>query len=223
MMSPGPVQAGELPEESDFDLVELAAVAPGVRLDLRYATADNFVGRPLYETRRCFARRAVAYKLAAAQRELERMGLTLLVWDLYRPRGVQQALWAITPDERYVADPRKGSNHNRAAAVDCTLADRAGAPLPMPSPFDDFSERAHRGYEGGTAEQRANRDLLEEVMAKHGFIGLPTEWWHFDCGDAAGYELLDVPLGRLAAELDRQEAEGWASRGARLPFYPLFA
>ncbi|MGZ3442427.1 MAG: M15 family metallopeptidase, partial [Polyangia bacterium] len=103
-------------------------------------------------------------------------------------------MWRLVPDERYVSDPAKGSRHNRGAAVDVTLADERGRPLPMPSAYDEFTERAHRDYAGGSDGERANRALLDEVMTRHGFVGLPTEWWHFDAADWQSYPILDEPL-----------------------------
>jgi D-alanyl-D-alanine dipeptidase len=175
-------------------LVELERVVPGVVLDLRYATTNNFTGQVLYPEARAWLRAGTAQRLAGVQRELASLGLRLKVFDAYRPLSVQRRLWALVPDERYVANPAKGSRHNRGAAVDVTLENADGCELPMPTEFDDFSERAHRNYRDLPAEVLANRDLLERVMSRHGFIGLPTEWWHFDDADYRKYELLDVPL-----------------------------
>eukprot|EP00741_Cyanophora_paradoxa_P001646 tig00000498_g1597.t1 len=217
--APGSVYAPEDQPESDFDLVEVVRIDPSIRVDLRYATADHVFGKPMYENGRCFARRSVARKLAAAQREFQEMGLSLLVWDLYRPRHVQYEFWDYMPDERFVANPDKGSNHSRGAAVDCTLVDADGSYLPMPTAFDDFTERAARAFADAPAEQLRNRDLLTRVMERHGFVGLPSEWWHFDAEDCASYALLDIPLGFLASHM--HAAEQRFSRG--VPYYPLSA
>lgn len=175
-------------------LVDVLTVAPRLRLDIRYATAHNFTRHRLYARARCLLQAPVAARLAAVQRELEARGLGLLVFDCYRPRSVQRRMWQLVPDERYVSDPAKGSRHNRGAAVDLTLTDARGRPLPMPSPYDDFTPRAHRDFAGGTPEQRRNRALLEAAMTRHGFLPLPTEWWHFDAPDWATYPLVDDPL-----------------------------
>jgi beta-N-acetylhexosaminidase/D-alanyl-D-alanine dipeptidase len=175
-------------------LVDLHTVAPSIRLDIRYATPNNFTGRALYPAPRCLLRPDVAQRLARAQARLEAMQLGLQVYDCYRPLSVQRELWALMPDERYVADPAKGSRHNRGAAVDVTLVDASGNELTMPTGFDDFSERAHRTYSALPPVARANRALLEHVMADAGFEPLPTEWWHFDAQDWQAYEVLDVPL-----------------------------
>src|SRR5262249_21344003 len=110
----------------------------------RYATADNFTGKPLYPVGRCKLRRAVAARLAVAAKALRAQERRLVLWDCYRPKSIQEELWKRVPDPRYVADPRVGSKHGRGAAVDVSLADTAGAPVAMPTKFDDFSEAAHR-------------------------------------------------------------------------------
>ncbi len=177
-------------------LVDAAALAPGLRLDIRYATAHNFTGRALYPAARCLLRPAVAERLAQAQAAAAAQGLGLKVYDCYRPLAVQRAMWTLVPDERYVADPAKGSRHNRGAAVDVTLVDAAGVELPMPTAFDDFSARAHRDYTDLPPDRLANRATLERLMMDAAFTGLPTEWWHFDANGWEQYEVLDVPLAR---------------------------
>ena len=166
-------------------LTPIQAVAPSIRLDIRYATENNFTHQKLYDKAECLLRPEVAEKLAGVQRDLAAQGLGLKVFDCYRPLAVQRRMWALVADERYVANPAKGSRHNRGAAVDLTLVRADGSEVPMPSPYDDFSERAHRDYNDLPAEAIRNRALLEQAMVRHGFIGLPTEWWHFD---DAGWE-----------------------------------
>lgn len=119
-------------------------------------------------------------KIAVVQEELESIGLGLKIWDGFRPMAVQWKFWELVPDERYVSDPRKGGRHTRGTAVDVTLITKEGQELIMPSSFDDFSEKAHRNYQGASVEAIQNRELLEKVMEKHGFVGIPSEWWHFD-------------------------------------------
>src|SRR5438046_3459440 len=176
------------------DLVDVRSVAPRVRVDLRYATPANFTHRTIYPVARCFLRRAVAERLRAVADDLAREGLALELLDCYRPLSAQRLLWSLVPDERYVADPARGSRHNRGAAVDLTLVSPSGAELPMPSEFDDFSERAHRDFAGAVEAARTNRERLERAMTARGFVPLPTEWWHFDAPDWADYPLLDVDL-----------------------------
>ena len=177
-------------------LVDVATVAPGIRLDIRYATAKNFTGRALYPAARCLLRPGVAERLARAQEAAAAQGLGLKVFDCYRPLSVQRAMWTLVPDERYVADPAKGSRHNRGAAVDLTLVDASGKELPMPTGFDDFSTRAHRDYDDLPPNVIANRAQLERLMQDAGFSGLPTEWWHFDADGWERYDVLDVPVPR---------------------------
>ena len=176
------------------DFVELTKLIPGLVLDIRYATTNNFTGQKVYPDARCFLRRATAGKLKRVQKELASQGLGLKIFDGFRPLAVQRRFWEIMPDERYVANPAKGSRHNRGAAVDLTLIRLSdGRELPMPTPFDDFSERAGRDYPDLPAEVIRNRDLLRRVMEKHGFIALPTEWWHFDDVDWRNYPIADLP------------------------------
>jgi D-alanyl-D-alanine dipeptidase len=174
--------------------VDVATAAPSVRLDLRYATTDNFTHQVVYPAAQCLLRREVAERLRRVQAALEPRGLGLEVWDCYRPLSVQRRFWALVPDPRYVADPAKGSRHNRGAAVDLTLVDAAGRELDMGTGFDDFSPRSHRDARDLSAAARAHRATLEAAMAAQGFVGMPTEWWHFDAGDWKRYPIADVPL-----------------------------
>jgi len=177
------------------DLVELKRTIPTLVLDIRYATTNNFTGQQLYPQARCFLRPEPAKNLRLVQAELARSGLGLKVFDGYRPLSVQRKMWQVFPQPGYVADPMKGSRHNRGAAVDVTLVWLAdGSELPMPTPYDDFSTRAHRDFMQLPEEVIRNRQLLEEVMTRHGFVGLPTEWWHFDYRDWQKYPLLDVDI-----------------------------
>ncbi len=170
---------------------------PGIVLDIRYATTNNFTGQKLYPVARCCLRREAAENLKDVQQELRGMGLGLKVFDGYRPLSVQKKMWAIYPNPGYVADPAKGSRHNRGGAVDLTLVRLDGTELPMPTPFDDFTEKAHRNYLDLPADVIKNRDLLEQVMQKHHFRGLSTEWWHFDLNHAKQYEILDVDYSQI--------------------------
>lgn len=162
-------------------LVELIKINQTFVLDVRYATADNFTGKKVYPSARCFLQEPAALALAKVQDELKKQDLGLKIWDAYRPLSVQKIFWEIYPNENYVADPVKGSRHNRGCAVDLTLVDlKTGKELVMPSNFDDFSEKASRDYEKMDSEARKNCKLLEATMEKHGFKGLSSEWWHFD-------------------------------------------
>ena len=172
-------------------LADLAAAAPDVRVDLRYATNDNFFRQRFYREKRALLRPPTAAKLAAAQREFTERGLHLKVWDAWRPRRVQREMWKVLPNPDYVADPAKGSRHNRGAAVDVTLTDKDGRDLEMPTAFDDFSPRAHSDAPDVSDAAKQNRALLREVMERHGFRVLRTEWWHFDDTDWEQFEILE--------------------------------
>lgn len=172
--------------------VELDKINRNILLDIRYATTNNFTGKVVYPETRAFLVSNAAYSLDSVQKELETMGLGLKIYDAYRPLSVQKIFWEIMPDERYVADPKKGSRHNRGMAVDLTLVDKEGKELSMPTEYDDFTEKAHRDYMNISEEQIKNRKILEDVMTKYGFIGLTTEWWHFDYRGWEDYEVMDV-------------------------------
>ena len=178
-------------------LVDIRTVNRNIRLDIRYATTNNFLKRKLYPISKCALRSSVAQKLALVQTDLEKIGLGLKVYDCYRPFSVTKQMWEVMPDPRYVANPARGSRHNRGAAIDLTLVDRTGKELEMPTPYDDFTEKAHADYQGGSAQSRKNRQVLKDAMKKHGFIGITTEWWHFDSEDWQKFAILDVSLGAI--------------------------
>ncbi len=175
-------------------LVDIRSVNANIRLDIRYATTNNFVKKKLYPEARCALRASVAQKLSRVQNDLQKRGLGLKVFDCYRPLSVTKQMWAALPDERYVANPAQGSRHNRGAAVDLTLVNRNGSELVMPTGFDDFTEKAARNYQGAgvSAQARKNSQMLEEVMRKYGFLPINSEWWHFDSTDWQKFTILDV-------------------------------
>ena len=179
------------------DLVDLKEVNPHILVEMKYATENNFTMKRLYDSNTCFLNKSTAFKLNAVQKELEGMNLRLKVWDCYRPLAVQRTLWAILPDERYVANPEKGSRHNRACAVDVTLVDSQGNELEMPTGFDDFSLRAYRHYRDLPDQAIRNRTLLEGLMKKAGFIALPEEWWHYDDEKWMQFDMMDEPFQKL--------------------------
>ncbi|HVS13791.1 MAG TPA: serine hydrolase [Thermoanaerobaculia bacterium] len=177
---PSPTAGAPLREP---ELVDVAALDPGIRLDVRYATTDNFMGAVFYQTPRAFLQRPAAEALAAAHRELTGRGYGLLVHDAYRPWYVTKMFWDATPESQkiFVADPANGSRHNRGCAVDLTLYRLdTGEPVEMVGGYDEFSERSYPDYPGGTSRQRMLRALLREVMERHGFAVYEFEWWHFD-------------------------------------------
>ena len=184
--------------EEQNDLVAVTSLSANIRLDIRYATTNNFTGRQVYPCAGAFLRRTAALKLARAQAMLEERGLALKVYDAYRPLSVQKIFWQIVPDERYVADPAKGSRHNRGSAVDVTMVDlKTGRELPMPSAFDDFSPRAGYAFTNLPPEAVSNRALLRAVMCACGFVPFESEWWHFDDADWQSNPVLDIPMESL--------------------------
>ncbi len=181
------------------NLVEIQKINPTIKLDIRYATTNNFTGKIIYPSARCFLEEEVAKALDAVQKELNLMGYGLKIFDGYRPLSVQKIFWNIYPDEKYVANPTKGSKHNRGTAVDLTLIDiKSGIELKMPSEFDEFSSRANRDYTK-MKDQIAKRNckLLEVVMQKQGFIGIASEWWHFDYKNLGKYPIQDISFAEL--------------------------
>ena len=181
-------------------LVEVATLDPGIKLDVRYATTNNFMGRVLYSQPRVFLRGTAAQALVRAHRNLAGSGYGLLLFDGYRPWRVTKAMWDATPPAKrsFVANPREGSKHNRGCAVDLSMYHLdSGREVEMPSAYDEFSPRADPSWTGGTAEQRARRDLLRRAMEAEGFTVEPNEWWHFNCRDWRQYPLLDVPFEDL--------------------------
>jgi len=180
------------------ELVDLAALNAGFRFDLRYATPNNFVHATLYPVAKAWLHRDAAAALVDVQHELAAQGLGLKIFDAYRPLSVQQRMWDLIHDERYVSNPAlNAGRHTRGTAVDLTLVDRDGHELPMPTPFDDFTERAHRDAPGIPADAARNSKLLETTMLAHGFLPYPFEWWHFDFRDWKKHPPLDVPLDAL--------------------------
>ena len=179
------------------DLVELTKLDPTLRLDIRYATGDNFLRTPVYKEGRAFLQRPVAEALVRANRALKAKGFALRIHDVYRPWWVTKVFWDATePSKRdYVADPAKGSVHNRGCAVDLSLVREAdGSEAVMPSGYDDFSPSSHADYPGGTEEARRNRGLLRSAMEAEGFKASKEEWWHFDHPSSPGYPILNVPF-----------------------------
>jgi D-alanyl-D-alanine dipeptidase len=178
-------------ESVSSELVDIQSFIPNIQIDLKYATTDNFTGQIVYQFNSCLLLKEAALKLRDVQDELELIGLGLKVWDGFRPVAAQWTFWELVPDERYVSDPRKGGRHTRGTAVDLTLITKEGQELLMPSDFDDFSEKAHQDYMGASNDAIKNREFLREIMERHGFKGLATEWWHFDLIGWQNYPPID--------------------------------
>jgi len=182
------------------DLVEPARLDSTIRLDIRYASTNNFLGSVFYSSARAYLQRPAAQALVRASRVLRPLGYGLLIHDAYRPWYVTKVFWDATPVESrwLVADPKRGSKHNRGAAVDITLYDLVtGAPVEMPSTYDEATPRAESDYPGGTSRQRWHRALLRRVLEAEGFTVNPSEWWHFDFRDWQRYPILNRPFEEI--------------------------
>jgi len=182
------------------DLVELTTLDSTIKLEIRYASDNNFLGTKLYEQPRAFLQRPAAEALAKANRTLKPLGFGLLIHDAYRPWYVTKIFWDATPDSLrwLVANPAEGSKHNRGAAVDLTLYTlQTGAPVDMPSTYDESTPRAHANYPGGTSLQRWHRALLKRALEHEGFTVNPQEWWHFDYKDWKSYPIINVPFDQV--------------------------
>jgi D-alanyl-D-alanine dipeptidase len=193
-----PVETGEFLSP---DLVDLTTVDPRIKLDIRYAGSNNFMGIPLYERSGAYLQRPAAEALKRAQDALGAQGYGLLIHDAYRPWFVTWMFWEATPPDArmFVANPAKGSRHNRGCAVDLTLYDlKTGRPVEMPSRYDEFSGRAHADFMGGTTKQRALRAILREAMTVQGFEVYAEEWWHFDFKDWRRYPIGTKTFTELA-------------------------
>jgi D-alanyl-D-alanine dipeptidase len=175
------------------ELVELIKISPKILLDIRYATANNFTGKVVYPSARCFLLKKVAMRLHEVQEYVKNKGFGLKVFDGYRPPEAQKTFWKLVPDPRFVADPKEGSRHTRGASVDLTLV-KEGIEVVMPSEFDDFTEKASHFYQGGDREALKARGFLKSAMERAGFIPYDFEWWHYDDPDWANCPLLDVQL-----------------------------
>jgi D-alanyl-D-alanine dipeptidase len=190
-------------EKGDFrapDLVELVKLDPTIKLDIRYAATNNFLGRQVYKEARAFLQRPAAEALQRVGHRLREKGYGLLVFDGYRPWSVTKIFWDSTPPDkkRFVADPSQGSRHNRGCAVDLTLYDlSSGREVEMPSAYDEMTTRAYPSYSGGGQEQRRMRELLREAMESEGFTINEFEWWHFDYKDWKQYPILDISFDQI--------------------------
>jgi zinc D-Ala-D-Ala dipeptidase len=182
------------------DLVELVKLDLAIKLDIRYAGNNNFLGTPVYTQARAFLQAPAAAALVRAEREVEASGYGLIVHDGYRPWYVTKIFWDATPGNQkiFVANPAEGSKHNRGCAVDLSLYDlKTGKEVEMPSGYDEMTARAYADYAGGTPEERVRRALLRHAMEEQGFTVNPTEWWHFDYKDWRQYPILNTKFEDL--------------------------
>lgn len=182
------------------DLVELVKVDPTIKLDIRYATKNNFLGTPVYSEARAFLQRPAAEALVRVNQELRPRGYGLVVFDGYRPWSVTKAFWDATPEDKkiFVADPARGSRHNRGAAVDLSMFELAtGKLVQMPSEYDEMTERSHINYECGSAESKRLRSILRTAMEAEGFVVYEPEWWHYDYKDWQQYPIQNVAFDQI--------------------------
>lgn len=183
------------PNKREAHLIELIKLDNSLKLDIRYATENNFMGKKVYPEARAFLQRPAAEGVVAVHKKLREKGLGIVIFDGYRPWSITKLFWeTVSPEHKmFVADPAKGSKHNRGCAIDLSIFDlKTGKLLPMPSDYDEFTERASPDYTGGTAEERANRDMLRKLMEAEGFTINANEWWHFDYKDWESYAIYDI-------------------------------
>lgn len=181
------------------EMVDIHLFVPDAVLDLRYAGNNNFIGKKIYPSlNSTYLRRQAATALAAVQQELISRGLTIKIFDAYRPYAATVMMWELIKDDRYAADPKKGSGHNRGIAVDLTIVDvKTKKELDMGTRFDNFSDTAHHNFTALPDTALKNRLLLKTIMVKNGFKALDTEWWHYALPNAKEYDLLDLSFKQL--------------------------
>ena len=182
------------------DLVEIVKLDPTIKLDIRYATANNFLGRRVYKEARAFMQRPAAEALVRVNQSLRKQGYGLIVFDGYRPWAVTKVFWDATPEDRkiFVADPSKGSRHNRGCAVDLSMFElKNGKTVQMPSEYDEMTERAHINYSCATPESARLRDILRGAMEAEGFAVYEPEWWHYDYKDWKEYPIMNVKFSDI--------------------------
>ncbi len=188
----------EMAKNPNLELVEIKKAIPSVVLEIRYATKNNFMGQVMYQQARAFARKPVVEKLKLIQAELKKKGYGLKIYDGYRPYAVTVSFYEKTTDKNFVANPAKGSKHNRGCAVDLSIIDlKTGKDVPMPTPYDSFEEAAAPHYNNLPAHIIKNRDFLINTMQANGFKVIYNEWWHFDFIGWQDYDLMDIPFEKL--------------------------
>src|SRR4029453_15934737 len=182
------------------DLVELVKLDPTIKLDIRYATKNNFLGRPVYKQARAFLQRPAAEALVRVNQKLRAQGFGVVIFDDYRPWSVTKAFWDATPADKkmFVPDPATGSRHNRGCAVDMSMFELAtGKLVQMPSEYDEMTERSHINYECASAESKRLRGILKAAMESEGFAVSEPEWWHYDYKDWKEYPILNVSFSEI--------------------------
>lgn len=185
-------------KKPELELVDIKEAIPSVVLDIRYATKNNFMGQVMYKQARAFARKPVVERLKKIQAELKKKGYGLKIFDAYRPYAITLSFYEKASDKNFVANPAKGSKHNRGCAVDLSIVYlKTGKDVPMPTPYDSFEAAAAPDYKDLPAQIIKNRDFLIETMQTHGFRVIHNEWWHFDFIGWQQYDLMDIPFEKL--------------------------
>ena len=194
----------QVKKDSTKKMIELKTLIPGVIYDLRYASKNNFMKRVMYpvNTRLTYLRLPAAQALQKVQQDLNKKGYGLKIYDAYRPYAVTVKFWELVKDERYVANPSRGSGHNRGVAVDLTLVNlQTGKELDMGTGFDNFSDTAHHTFTNLSKEIQQNRELLKSTMSKYGFTPYTDEWWHYSIPNSGKFEILDIDFKKLKKDL----------------------
>lgn len=181
----------ELAQLKDSSFVVLKMIDTTFQYDMKYATIDNFLKEKVYDCDDCLVRFKTAKQLIKANDSFKKLGYKIKFFDCYRPLAIQKKMWKIYPDKRYVANPVKGSNHNRGSAVDITLVDSLGVELDMGTMFDFFGRKAHHGYQNLPQEVLDNRKLLKSVMEANEFWSITSEWWHYNLAKSYQYKVSD--------------------------------
>jgi D-alanyl-D-alanine dipeptidase len=182
-------------QSSPREIIDMSEIIPGLKTDIKYATSNNFVKQKLYTVGKAFGSLAMTQSLKAVSDSLSKIGIGIKIFDAYRPRIIQWLLWEIVPNPTFVADPKSGSRHNRGSAVDLTLYNlTTGKELAMPSPFDEFSERASHNFQNLPDSVKANRKLLKDIMINFGFDMYDAEWWHYNHTISKNYKLKDFQM-----------------------------
>ncbi|MGB0896276.1 MAG: D-alanyl-D-alanine dipeptidase [Flavobacteriaceae bacterium] len=176
---------------TDSSFVLIRKIDSTFTYDIKYATTDNFLKEQVYDCDECLLRYATVKQLLKAHKDFKQLGYRIQFFDCYRPLSIQEKMWQKFPDKRYVADPKKGSNHNRGTAVDITLVDSLGNVLEMGTTFDHFGVKAHHAYSHLPKQTLKNRQLLKSVMESHGFWSITSEWWHYNLNASYRYSISD--------------------------------
>lgn len=192
------LESSEVTEEElikDSDFVNVEDYISNIYVELKYSTEDNFTGQKIYDFSEAYLRYGTVKKLLCVQNDLQELGLSLKIWDAFRPTEAQFDLWEVCPNSTYVANPNKGfSSHSKGNTIDITIVDSEGNELVMPTEFDNFSKLADRDYDDCTREAAINAKLLEQIMLDNGFKGYFGEWWHFTDLDEYPVEDVFVPI-----------------------------